>query len=131
MLAQACQGLAITPPQLRQKLKAGGDIADLESGAITPAALRSMAKTLHTMRYAGPQSDTETEARRRVVLKMLQENPNLTHAYTDNESDPEYVILTIGIRGKGTCDLRIRKDRYDGLAVLRLIHELSSRGETP
>ncbi len=80
------------------------------------------------MRYAKPQSHTETDARRRVVLKMLEENPNLTHAYaTDDESDPEYVILTIGIRGKGTCDMRIRKDRYDDIAVLRLIHKLSSR----
>ncbi len=75
---------------------------------------------------AGPQSHTQTDARRRAVLKMLQENPNLTHAYTtDDESDPEYVILTIAIRGKGTCDMRIRRDQYDGFAVLRLIHELS------
>ncbi len=33
LLEAACQGLTITPEQLRQELEAGGDLPDLQSGA--------------------------------------------------------------------------------------------------
>ncbi len=46
LFENACQGLSITPEQLRQELEAGGDIPDLVSGALTPKALRLTAKTL-------------------------------------------------------------------------------------
>ncbi len=49
----ACQGLSITPEQLRWELEENGDIANLVSGALRPAALRLIAETLDTMRYAG------------------------------------------------------------------------------
>ncbi len=53
MLEVVCQGLSITPEQLRQELEVGGDIPDLVSGTLTPAALRLAAETLNTMQYAG------------------------------------------------------------------------------
>jgi hypothetical protein len=46
----ACQRLSITPEQLRQELEAGGDFPDLVWGALTPNALRLIAKTLALMR---------------------------------------------------------------------------------
>jgi hypothetical protein len=41
----------ITPEQLSQELQKGGDIPNLVSGALTPKALRLIAKTLALMRY--------------------------------------------------------------------------------
>ncbi len=46
MFTTACEGLNITPEQLRQELEDNGDIPDLVSGALTPKALRLTARTL-------------------------------------------------------------------------------------
>ncbi len=52
MLELACEGLNITREQLRQELTEGGDLPDLVAGALTPEALRLIAKTLAVMRYS-------------------------------------------------------------------------------
>ncbi len=55
---------------------------------------------------------------------MLAENPNTTYAFTsDDETDAEYVIITLAIRGKAACDLRIPRSRYDGFKVMDLIEQ--------
>ncbi len=59
---------------------------------------------------------------------MLADNPDITHAFTsDDQTDPEYMIITLAIRGQATCDLRIPKDRYDGLKMLELIEQHTNR----
>jgi hypothetical protein len=52
MMHQVCEDLSITAEQLRMELKEGGDLLDLQSGALAPQALRLTAKTLALMRYA-------------------------------------------------------------------------------
>ncbi len=49
MLEIACEGLSLTPEQLRQELEENGDIPDLVSGELTPAALKLIAETLNTI----------------------------------------------------------------------------------
>ncbi len=57
---------------------------------------------------------------------MLAQEPGITHAIvTDDEAEPDAVIVTFAIRGKATCELRIPKERYDGLALLELIQRHS------
>ncbi len=51
MLEIACQGLSITPEQLRQDLEEGSNLPDVVLGALTAKALRLTAKTLVLMRY--------------------------------------------------------------------------------
>jgi hypothetical protein len=69
------------------------------------------------------------EKRRRDVLSMLAQDPGLQIALVDeHESEPDAVILAVAIRGKGTCELRIRRDRYDGFAVLELLEQLKTTG---
>jgi hypothetical protein len=51
MLEVACQGLSITPEQLRHELEEDGDLFDLACGALTPKAFWLTAKTLALMRY--------------------------------------------------------------------------------
>jgi len=41
----------------------------------------------------------------------------------DHDSEPDAVILAFAIRGKGTCEVRIRQDRYDAFAVLELLEQ--------
>jgi hypothetical protein len=46
----------------------------------------------------------------------------------EHESEPDAVILAFAIRGKETCELRIRQGRYDGFAVLELLEQLKTTG---
>ena len=50
MVELACGRLTITPEQLWKELEANGDLADLESGAVSVKARRQVAVTLATMR---------------------------------------------------------------------------------
>jgi hypothetical protein len=45
---------------------------------------------------------------------------------SDDESEPDAVIVTLAIRGTATCELGIPKDRYDGLAILQMIEQQAS-----
>lgn len=69
-----------------------------------------------------PLSDPATEGRRQRVLEMLNRNPTALYVLvTNTEADPEAVILTLSIRGRATCELRIPKAKYDGVLLLDLI----------
>ncbi len=69
LFENACRGLSITPEQLRWELEENGDIANLVSGALRPAALRLIAETLDTMQYAGGILESApAKGRRRAVL---------------------------------------------------------------
>jgi hypothetical protein len=112
MFETACEGLSLTPGQLRQALK-----DDLEScGQLTALGLRLVAETLSA--YLPPQNE---------AVAMLRQHPRVTHAFaTDDDSDPDYVIVTLAIRNKATVDLRIARDKYDGLAILEWIEQHTS-----
>ncbi len=71
----ACQGLSITPEQLRQELEAAADIPDVVSGTLTPKALKVTAKTLALMRYPYPPEPrvSDTTARGRMVSESKRE----------------------------------------------------------
>ena len=59
----------------------------------------------------------------RMVAK-LDDNPGLRYAIEPHtEADPEVVILTVAIRGKGACELRIPKSNYDAFALLELVEK--------
>jgi hypothetical protein len=70
------------------------------------------------------QGASAEDKRHKAVLDMRERHPSTTHAFIcDDESDSDYVIVTVGIRGMGTCELRIPRENYDGLAVLKLVEE--------
>jgi hypothetical protein len=69
-----------------------------------------------------PLPDPQADARRQRALEMLADRPAAGYALvTDLESDPEAVIVALAIRGRATCELRIPRDKYDGLLLLDLI----------
>ena len=66
--------------------------------------------------------DPAAEARRQRVLEMLAERPEIRYAaVTDYQADRDAVILALAIRGLGTCELRIPREKYDGVLLLDLI----------
>ena len=70
--------------------------------------------------------DPRAEARRQRVLAMLAENPTKRYAMlTQDDDDPEGVCLTLAIRGRATCELRIPRDRYDPFLLRHLIERHS------
>ncbi len=70
--------------------------------------------------------DPRAEARRQRVLAMLAERPGVQYAaLTDTKADTEAVLLTLAIRGHATCELRIPRDKYDGVLLLDLIERHS------
>lgn len=70
-----------------------------------------------------PRLDPQSEARRRRVLELLATNQNARYALvTDADTEPEFVILTLAIRGQATCELRVPLDKYDGFLLLDLLN---------
>lgn len=56
------------------------------------------------------------------VIDRLHGDPGLRLAVEANiDADPDAVILTLAIRHKGACELRIPKEKYDPFLLLELI----------
>jgi len=108
-----CEGLSITRRTLRAEL-INDDLSEL-----TAPGLRVVAETL----VAAPnQYYREASAR-------LAQHPELTHAFvTTDDDDPEFVPVVVAIRDKATCELRIPRQQFAGLAMLEWIDEHISGG---
>ena len=71
--------------------------------------------------------DPRAEARRQRALAMLRAQPEARRVLLSDDADqayPGHVVLTVGLRTETgmlcTADLLVRRERYDGLAVLEL-----------
>lgn len=68
------------------------------------------------------QQEAREESRRQKVLDMLASNPETQRAViADQHSDPDHVIITIGIRSVATFELMLDKSRFDPFTLLDLI----------
>lgn len=72
-----------------------------------------------------PLPDPAAEARRQRVLAMLRPATRLA-VLPDTEADPEAVLLTLAIRDKGTCELRIPRAKYDPFLLLDLVERYTA-----
>ena len=71
-------------------------------------------------------SDPGVEARRQEVLGLLATNGTAGFALlTDTRADPEAVLLTLAIRSKATCEIRIPRAKYDPFLLVDLIRRHS------
>lgn len=67
-------------------------------------------------------STTHADARMEKVIAKLHGDPGLRYAMeVHDDAEVEAVILTLAIRDKAACELRIPKSRYDAFALLELI----------
>ena len=70
------------------------------------------------------QQPNSSDERIKMMVAKLESEHGLRYAMeTHNNAEPEAVILTLAIRGKGACELRIPKSRYDAIALLELIEK--------
>jgi hypothetical protein len=70
------------------------------------------------------QQPNSSAARIKMVADQIESDHGLRYAMeTHDNAEPDVVILTLAIRGKGACELRIPKSRYDGIALLELIEK--------
>ena len=71
---------------------------------------------------------TPADARMEKVIAKLQDDPRLRYAIeVRDDVDHDAVILTLAIRDKAACELRIPKSRYDAFALLELIEKHTTR----
>lgn len=68
--------------------------------------------------------------RRRTVLDMLEADPAVNYAWTCADDGADPVRLTLAVRGRGTCELAIPRERFDALGLPMLIDKLT-QGGTP
>ena len=62
------------------------------------------------------------------MVDKLKGDPGLRYAMQDHDQiEPDAVILTLAIWGKGACELRIPKSRYDGIVLLKLVEKHTTR----
>ena len=68
------------------------------------------------MRVSGPADPAEMarERARRKVLAMLERHPHVQRAFT-TRWEADVVIVTLAVRGVGTCELAIPADRLTRL----------------
>lgn len=73
-------------------------------------------------------STSPADTRLARVIDQLRGDPGLRYAMEAHDDvDIESVILTLAIRDKAACELRIPKSRYDGFALLELIEKHTTR----
>lgn len=72
-------------------------------------------------------AELKRESRQQKALAMLADNPESKRAIIpDLDSDPDNVIMTIAIRDQCTFEMQIPKHKYDGLALLEMIHNMNN-----
>jgi len=77
---------------------------------------------------AGDTARTPADDRMEHEADKLRGNPGLIYAMTAHDDiEPDAVILTLAIRDKAACELRIPKSRYDAFALLELIEKHTTR----
>jgi hypothetical protein len=119
LLEYACKGVAITPGQLRQALE-DTDLPALASGERTLKALRLTAWTLVLAHQGLP--DRRADQRRREGLSLLAQAADIDHAMVSvDDAEPDAALVTLAIKGKTTCELRVPKARDDGFALVAFL----------
>ncbi len=109
-------------------IKASGDQAAVNRWL--PSIREQKPGVVAALREAGngPIKPTPADERIEKMIAKLEADPGLRYAMkTHTEIDPDAVILTLAIRGKGACELRIPKSRYDAFALLELIEKHTVR----
>lgn len=105
-------------------------------GHRTPMTPMPPMPSVTTGEFEGPANEptlpapAETDAYARIarMIRRLADDPGLRYAVDTHAGiDPEDVILSLAIRGKGACEIRIPKSRYDAFALLDVIERHTNR----
>ena len=112
--------------ELRRKgysIRADGGYLDISPADNLPPELVKTIRQSKAEIMTELQREAWVEWRRQKVIAMLEAAPGTQRAiYTDTDSDPHNVILTVAVRAcNQTCELLIPKAKYDPWRLLELI----------
>jgi len=68
-----------------------------------------------------PIPDAAALARRGRLVAMLEAQPAARYAVLTDESAPDAVVVALAIRDRGTVELRIPREKWDGVLFLELL----------
>ena len=73
---------------------------------------------------------SDVKARRERLYQMMDEDDaeRIYYWITDTDSDPHYVILAMGIKDVGTCEMRIPKEKYDPFLLMEILDKHQAGG---
>jgi len=115
MIENACEGLAITPEQLRQALE-DTDLPALASGERTLKALRLTAWTLALAHHGLP--DRRAEKQRRAVLRLLAQAAAIDRAMISiDDAKPDGALVTLRSKARQGVNCACRKLVMTGCLV--------------
>jgi hypothetical protein len=107
--------------ELRRKgysIQADGGYLDISPAENLPSELVNQLKQSKTEILA----ELQRETRQQKAIAMLEAAHYTQRAiYTDSDSDPHNVILTVAVRNIATCEMLIPKEKYDPWRLLELI----------
>ena len=112
--------------ELRRKgysIRADGGYLDISPADNLPPELVQTIRQTKAEILTELQREARAEWRRQKVIAMLEVAPDTQRAiYTDTDSDPHNVILTVAVRTcQQTCEMLIPKAKYDPWRLLELI----------
>ncbi len=112
--------------ELRRKgysIRADGGYLDISPADNLPPELVQTIRQSKAEILTELQREARAEWRRQKVIAMLEAAHDTQRAiYTDTDSDPHNVILTVAVRScQQTCELLIPKAKYDPWRLLELI----------
>ena len=112
--------------ELRRKgysIRADGGYLDISPADNLPPELVKTIRQSKAEILTELQREARAEWRRQKVIAMLEAAPGTQRAiYTDTDSDPHNVILTVASRTyQQTCEMLIPKAKYDPWRLLELI----------
>ena len=76
-------------------------------------------------------ADLERERRRNAVTGMLEARPGIKRAFIAEPLPNGGGLVTLALRGVGTCDLIIPPGLFDALAIVGLFDELGAKDAHP
>ncbi len=113
------------------KLRVDGDqlIVSAPKGSVPPETMEAL-KQQKAEVMAELTSLPDVRARRERLYRMMDEDDaeRIYYWITDADSDPCCVILAIGIRGVGTCEMRIPKEKYDPFLLMEILDKHQAGG---
>ncbi len=112
---------------------ASGDLANLanlpnETGVNKPNSTNIVSQVARNDQVTA--ASLQREARRQKVLQMMAEDdrPKSHYWKTFDDAHPDYVILVFAIRGVGTGEIYIPREKYDPFLLMEILDKHQAGG---
>lgn len=119
-----CHSVSPQKKQISDKITEPETLMDKGSSNFVTSITRVTPKNDRFVKKSADIEEPQRKQRREKVLAILAKNTDTQRAIlTDTNADHDNVILTIAIRDQCTYEMQIPKNKYDGFAILEMIHK--------